>query len=132
MSTFDMSPKHESARPQSPGSIYHLEGIFREGIDKKYPIRFSRTNRSPVTFYTEGLHVEYRTPPLPACRPISIGSRIERRNKDKETTQAVSYIYEVEKINTFKTGPSFSFSKSKAPRFYSKDDKRDIQWVLDA
>lgn len=136
MSTFNFSPKFTKGsiydtKPSSPGPIYDVNGIYRGGINKTLSIEFPKGPRSDITIVSDATQVDFRASKLRPGTSHSIGERICVRNKDKEVVQSVSYVYEFEKYRNFQTGPSFSFARSKTQRFRHKDDKHDLQWVLD-
>eukprot|EP01041_Mallomonas_annulata_P000365 gene365-667_t len=131
MSTFSKSKKEITSRPVSPGPIYKLDGVFWNGPDKGQSTTFPKDQRRPVRNESEGASVDYYNPKLRSGPSITIAQKLPRRDKDKERLQAVSFTYEVDKHLNFKTGPSYSFGKSRVRRFGTPEDDRELNWVMD-
>mmetsp|Transcript_6146 Transcript_6146/g.9268 ORF Transcript_6146/g.9268 Transcript_6146/m.9268 type:complete len:234 (-) Transcript_6146:239-940(-) len=101
----------------SPGAVYNTSGVYRNGKDKYIKISFNCDARKPLYNESASANADLLWPKLDRGPSITMGKRLKRRTKGDDTPGA---IYEVHKIQGFKTGPSFSFGKSKASRF--KDD----------
>jgi hypothetical protein len=98
----------------SPGSVYHTDLLFRNGKDKNIKISFNCDTRKPLYNESAGANADLLWPKLDKGISISMGKRLKSKSKGSDTPGA---IYEVHKIQSFKTGPSFSFGRSKASRF---------------
>ena len=133
MITFGQSVRQPlGPKTPSPGSIYNLEGLFRNGRDKTIPISFPTDVRKPVINETSGASVDLLFPEIRSSSPKqSIGKRINRKDAFKAKVNALAYTYEVEKYRNFKTGPSFTFGKSRVPRFKDEEVEFDINRIFD-
>ena len=107
----------------SPGAIYNTEGLFSSGSNKNLPISFPCDVRRPLGNECASKDADMLWPKLPKGPSITIAGKLNRKSKSNDTPGA---IYEVHKIVNFKTGPSFSFGKSKASRFKNDLDKLSL------
>lgn len=105
----------------SPGAVYDTQKIFKNGRDKNIKISFNCDKRKPLYNESASQNADMLWPKLDRGPAISIGKRLKRKEKGSDTPGAV---YEVHRIQNFKTGPSFSFGRSKASRF--KGDAMDL------
>lgn len=100
----------------SPGAIYNTSEIFKNGKDRNIKISFNTDNRKPLNSVPASANADMLWPKLPTGPAISIGKRLKHKGLGHDTPGA---IYDVQKVMDFRTGPSFSFGKSKASRFKS-------------
>jgi hypothetical protein len=98
----------------SPGAIYNTTELFKNGKDRNIKISFNRDNRMPLNGQPAGVNADMLWPKLPKGTSVTIGKRLKYKSMGADTPGA---IYDVHKVVGFKTGPSFSFGKSKASRF---------------
>jgi len=105
----------------SPGAVYNTQEVYRTGKDKGIKISFNCDSRKPLYNESAASNADILWPKLPQGTAVSIGKRLKVKGLGHDTPGAV---YEVHKIVNFKTGPAFSFGKSKASRF--KGDKNDL------
>lgn len=90
----------------SPGSIYDTVGVYSRGSDKKIKISFNCDKRLPLHYNTPTTNVEFSNPALPQGISKSFGKKLAPK---KPTVVTPGAIYDVHRVKTFKTGPSFSF-----------------------
>lgn len=100
----------------SPGAVYNTDKIYRDGKDKRIKISFNCDKRRPLYNESASQNADMLWPKLDKGPAISMGKRLKQRTKGDRTPGAV---YDVHKIRNFKTGPSFSFGRSKSSRFKS-------------
>ena len=98
----------------SPGAVYNTGEIYRDGKDKRIKISFNCDKRRPLYNESASQNADLLWPKLDRGPAISMGKRLKYRTKGDCTPGAV---YEVHNIQNFKTGPSFSFGRSKSSRF---------------
>jgi hypothetical protein len=98
----------------SPGAVYNTSELFRSGKDKAIKISFNCDRRPPL--YNPSISANADLLLLKPDRgpSVTIGQRLKPKSRGADTPGA---IYEVHKIQSFKTGPSFSFGRSKQSRF---------------
>jgi hypothetical protein len=107
----------------SPGAVYDTANVFKHGKDKNIKISFNCDKRRPLHNSSASENADMLWPKLDRGPAITIGKRLKHRSKGDDTPGAV---YEVHKKVNFKTGPSFSFGRSKASRFKGTDDPLDL------
>lgn len=98
----------------SPGAVYNTSELFRSGKDKTIKISFNCDSRPPLYNPSVSANADMLLLKSERGPAISIGKRLKHKSRGSDTPGA---IYEVHKIQSFKTGPSFSFGKSKQSRF---------------
>lgn len=101
----------------SPGAVYNTGELFRNGKDKDIKISFNCDTRRPLHNPSISANADLLLLPPDRGTAVTIGKRLNYKSKGSGTPGA---IYEVHKIQNFRTGPSFSFGRSKQSRF--KDD----------
>mmetsp|Transcript_45983 Transcript_45983/g.143881 ORF Transcript_45983/g.143881 Transcript_45983/m.143881 type:complete len:265 (-) Transcript_45983:199-993(-) len=102
----------------SPGPAYNIEKVYRYGKESRIPIGFNRDERKPLADNLSSTTEAQYFPQLPK-KPATDFSRGSGRTKKKigfGDKRSPGPIYNVAKYD-FRTGPSFSFGGSKAPRF---------------
>jgi hypothetical protein len=100
-----------------PGPAYDITGIYRNGPSGKKPVSFGKDKRKPL-HSGSGVDAIYvlKFPKSPGVKISPL--RKAQSYSIKSTTPGP--IYDVDRTFNFKTGPTYSFGASKAPRF----DKR--------
>ena len=116
---FNMAPRKGMAlSSESPGPVYELGHAYKYGVDKRYPISFNKDKRRPIsTFGTETRNADFL---VVRKKRNNKGITIARRLDDEDNELSLKStvpgpIYSPQR--DFKTGPSFSFGRSKAKRF---------------
>ena len=102
----------------SPGAVYNTSELFRSGKDKSIKISFNCDTRPPLYNPSVSANADMLLLKPERGPAISIGKRLKHKSRGADTPGA---IYDVHKIQSFKTGPSFSFGRSKQSRFKSDD-----------
>jgi hypothetical protein len=105
----------------SPGAVYNTDGLYNSGSNKTIPIAFGTDVRRPLNGMPASQNADMLWPALPKGKSVTIGSKLNKKSRFGGTPGA---IYDVHKKVDFKTGPSFSFGKSKASRF--KEDMNKL------
>lgn len=107
----------------SPGAVYNTEGLFSSGSNKVIPIGFGTDVRRPLDGVPTSLNADMLWPALPKGKSVTIGAKLNKKSRFAGTPGA---IYDVHKVVDFKTGPSFSFGRSKASRFQDDMNKLSL------
>ena len=124
---FSGAPRQSMAeKTPSPGAVYNTDGLFNSGSNKTIPISFGNDIRRPLDGVPAGVNAEMLWPALPKGKSVSIGKKLNKSSRFGGTPGA---IYDVHKRVDFRTGPSFSFGRSKAARF--KDDINKLSLDMD-
>jgi hypothetical protein len=116
---FACAPRQSMAlKTPSPGAIYNTEGLYSSGSDKTIPISFNKDSRRPLSNACASANADILWPKLPSGPAITIAGKLNKKSHfgGGGTPGA---IYDVHKKVDFRTGPSFSFGRSKASRFGS-------------
>ena len=108
----------------SPGAVYNTEGLFSSGSNKTIPISFNCDSRKPLSNECASANADMLWPKLPKGPSITIAGKLNKKSRFGGTPGA---IYDVHKKMDFRTGPSFSFGRSKAARFKSDLDKLNLE-----
>lgn len=123
---FGGAPRQSMAvKTPSPGAVYNTEGLYSSGSNKTIPIGFGTDVRRPLDGVPASQNADMLWPTLAKGKSVSIGKKLNKKSRFGGTPGA---IYDVHKKVDFKTGPSFSFGRSKASRF--KDDMNKLSLDL--
>ena len=121
---FGGAPRQSMAvKTPSPGAVYNTEGLFPTGSDKVIPVGFGSDVRRPLNGVPASQNADMLWPALPKGKAVSIGAKLNKKSRFGGTPGA---IYDVHKKVDFKTGPSFSFGRSKAARFKDEINKLSL------
>lgn len=116
---FGCAPRQSMAmKTPSPGAIYNTDGLYACGSDKTIPISFNKDTRQAPGNVCASANADMLWPKLPSGPAITIAGKLNKKSHfgGGGTPGA---IYDVHKKVDFRTGPSFSFGRSRAPRFDS-------------
>lgn len=123
---FGLAPRNFiDPKKLAPGPKYDLEGVFKHGRDGKIPISFNKDQRKPLTD-NESVDAYY-VPRIPKGKSVTIGARRKEKTLGLGEHQSPGPIYDLYKygfgcdLSCGRTGPSFSFGASRAPRFKYSD-----------
>jgi len=105
----------------APGPKYDLDGVFKHGRDCRIKISFNKDQRKPLSdsTSTDALYA----PKMRKGPSITIGTRRKEKKLGLGEFQSPGPIYDLYKygfgsnLKCGRTGPSYSFAASRAPRF---------------
>lgn len=112
---FGGAPRQSMAmKTPSPGAVYNIEHLYKDGPQKPNGIGFVNASRDPLYGSSNGANADLFFPKPSTGPEITIAARF----KPKQLGQPVpGAIYEVHKKLDFRTGPAFSFGRGKSSRF---------------
>lgn len=110
---FGTAPRSIDHRTETPGPDYNLGAAYARGVESRIPISFSRDQRKPLSDNVKSRTDALYHPKLPKGKAITIAGR--RKPNRFETEKSPGAIYDMAKYD-FRSGPSFSFGRSKAKR----------------
>lgn len=110
---FGTAPRSIDHSNNNPGPDYNLGRAFKNGVDNRISIGFNKDMRKPLSDNLKSRTDAMYDPRLPKGKAITIAGR--RRPNRFETERSPGAIYNMAKYD-FKSGPSFSFGRSKAKR----------------
>lgn len=121
---FGGAPRQSMAeKTPSPGAVYNTDGLFSSGSNKTIPISFGTDVRRPLDGVPASQNADMLWPALPKGKSVSIGKKLNKKSRFGGTPGA---IYDVHKKVDFRTGPSYSFGRSKAARFKEDINKLSL------
>jgi hypothetical protein len=112
-SRFGVAPRQSMAmKTPSPGAVYNVDRQYWNGPEKQLGISFNCDNRKPLNGESASSNADMMWPKLKTGPMLTMGARFKTKNAAESGPGA---IYDVHKIVSFKTGPSYSFGNTKHP-----------------